>query len=242
MPNGTLLALGELARAMLVVPEHRMVVVAFGSADGFMPCPNGTKTMWTQQQSLRLSQLWKIIQPMLLANDTASVVRGSTVTDHAGASSSSRAAAAHADRTAASSDGESDGSSIVGGGACYCYCSDEQAIGKCAAAASKTACTAQAKSAGFLSDIRSFCPNITHIYDCFDPATPCDTANCSVSRALCGMALDPASTEARACPPTVVPGKGRPLEYIRECNYYQLQYSKCVFVANASCAHSPLFP
>lgn len=214
MPNGTLLALGELARAMLVVPEHRMVVVAFGSADGFMPCPNGTKTMWTQQQSLRLSQLWKIIQPMLLTSDTASVGRASAITDHASGRSSSSAAATNAGQTAASSDGHSDGSSIVDGGACYCYCSDEQAIGKCAAAASKTACSAQAKSAAFLSDIGSFCPNITHIYDCFDQATPCKTANCSVSRALCGMALDPASTEARACPPTVVPGQGRPLEYI----------------------------
>lgn len=56
------------------------------------------------------------------------------------------------------------------GGACYCYCSGDQAIGKCGKAANASECESLTSGMGVTGakDVRDYCPNITYITDCFD--------------------------------------------------------------------------
>ena len=154
---------------MMVVPQERMVVVAFGSADGSIRCPNGTHEQFTWEQSLRLSQVWNMVQRAIATNKTNTAGAESSYREHRtsdtsyisdveldrllhspGAPSRSpsptrpAAESSHSSPSSPTAAASIAGSPAprggVAGGACYCYCPGGQAIGKCGHAANATEC------------------------------------------------------------------------------------------------------
>ena len=176
--------------------------------------PNRTRVEFTWAQSIRITQIWKMVHAAIVdhgdiaaraartANTTATVsvaarselrplprelpgaelaARSDRTMDKAGEMASSTAAAdaaAAGESTSGAAARESGSQSPAaegGGGACYCYCGVAQAIGKCFAAATESACDLSFNETSVTSDIRAYCPNITSHFDCFDEPAPCRT-------------------------------------------------------------------
>lgn len=277
LPNGTLLALGELARMMMVVPEENMVVVAFGSGNGVIKCPNETRAEFTWEQSIRITAIWKMVHAAIVEHgDISNRLNGSAANYKPlrYLSSKPTLAAVLSDQNQNKSQNQNTSGNPVlsehevgaelafsprGGGACYCYCAEEQAIGRCFTAMNESACELSYNDSSVTRTIQNFCPNVTYHFDCFDEILPCRNALGSTStregssntwrykppnkpahhHISNSMRFDPTWPWHQNCPsPNVTSG----YQALRDCHYYPVAYTKCIFVPGQNCVHSPFFP
>jgi len=234
LPMGSLLAMGALGKYMMVMPEDKLVVVAFGSNLAHLECPNGSKGTFSTDEGLVMSQIWANLQAAVLPSQTLP-------------KSSTR------DQKLATKQPPPGPHSPFGPGprpppgpnprrphhphflqkpsvgACYCYCPHDQAIGRCMSGiASEDACTALADASH--NGVQDFCPRVSMFYDCHDPRVDCS------AKIFRTMTLQ----SNKSC--TGPPNASLPLEKVQECSYVPEAFSKCYFLGNATCQHNPFFP
>ena len=62
LPDGSLLALGQLGKYMLIIPSERLVVTFMGSTVAHLLCEERSESTWSNEEGVVLSRLWSILR------------------------------------------------------------------------------------------------------------------------------------------------------------------------------------
>jgi len=243
LPNGSLLAMGALGKYMIVVPEEKLVVVAFGSNVAHLDCPNGSIGAWSTDEGLVISQIWAAIRDATLPSKKASVSAeeerspfGNDYQRHVTGGPKGKKKPGSQPRPPPGPNPRRPHGPYgphprpqPGAGACYCYCPADQAIGRCIDnVASAEACAALTNASN--NGVRNFCPKASLFYDCHDAQDDCP-ATLYTSMQLKTNTTCRGSSNA-----------SRPFEKAQQCNYVPTAYYQCYFLGNDTCEHNPYFP
>jgi len=229
LPVGSLLAMGALGKYMMVVPEEKLVVVAFGSNIAFLDCPKGAIGGWSTDEGLVISQIWANLRDAISSSKAGPAPVGDSQSPPPGPHRPFGPGPRPPPGPNPRRPHHPHFPHKQGVGACYCYCPGDQAIGRCAGGvASEDACTALAKANN--SGVQAFCPKVSMFYDCHDPRVECPARLDSTMHLQSNTSCSGPSNSSR------------PFEKVQHCLYVPKAFSQCYFLGNTTCEHNPYFP
>jgi len=236
LPDNALVGLGLIGKYLIIVPSEKLVVVAFGSNLGRLACEDGTQGIWTNEESVILSEIWRALGPALQGTGKAPNYTHAGVSNRASTQGNGTNSQGH--RTTFK-DTKSDGSREPRNpaGSCYCYCGYFQAIGRCFnTVTTQEECGAMHNESAAVDSIEAYCPHASLLIDCFNLTNVCPPS------IYTGMVLDPLRTTTE-CPAEGSAGYPQgPLQVTQQCHYKPVAYDQCFWIPGQACVNSPYFP